>query len=102
MSEKTLKMKQELDEERSFKHAIKLFKRLTVHIEVLIDGKIERIYFQKLPYCFNLKKDIKDEFSSNVVRTSTKQKVKHLFKDTKKIINIMKYEEALKQVFYKY
>ena len=40
------------------------------HIEVLIDGNLEKIYFPLIPFCENLPSNIRDEFNLEVDRSS--------------------------------
>lgn len=52
-----------------------------------------------MPFCKELKDDIKEAFNENVVRTSTKSKLENLMKESDKIIKTMKHEERLRRLY---
>ncbi len=80
---------------------MQFFRTNVRHIEVIINKKLEKIYFPLLPFCHNLTSTFRDDFneSPDLDRSSAKAKIDGLLKSSEKAIHVMKHEEHLKQAF---
>ncbi|EGR33562.1 MIR domain protein [Ichthyophthirius multifiliis] len=80
------------------KQALQFFKQKTCQIEIIRDGELQTIYFPKLPLCFTLADEVKDDFNNQVDRSSTKAKITCLMNQSDRIIRIMKHEERVRRL----
>ena len=71
---------------------MRFFKKWTVHIEIVRDNKVEKIYFPKLPFCQNNFATLKKKFHSKY-RPTIKMKITDLIACKEEVIKEMKYEE---------
>lgn len=55
-------VKKRLELQELTKNAYKLFSKHTISIEVMKDDQIFTVYFPKLPFCYQLADDVKQEF----------------------------------------
>lgn len=95
-------MQHEVEEKEMIREAINFFKSKMAHIEIVREGKLEKIYFPLLPFCFCLPKKVKKDFHEDVNRSSTKTKIADLMKEAPQIILKMQREESLTKKFNKY
>ena len=65
----------------SFNHAYKFYFEYTPNIEILYDNEIYKYYIRLSPICKCLTREMKDEFHSNLDRSSAKTKTENLFKN---------------------
>ena len=49
---------EEVDTRKLSKRALAFYKSKIIHIDIIRDNKLEKIYFPKLPYCFYLPKKV--------------------------------------------
>lgn len=49
---------EEIDSRRMSKRALSFYKSKIIQIDIVRDGKLEKIYFPKMPYCFYLPKKV--------------------------------------------
>ena len=69
--------------ENSFEKSFSFYFKNTPHIEICINGKIEKYYIKLSPICKCLTREMKDEFHVNVDRSSAKTKISNLFDQVK-------------------
>ena len=96
------KLQKALENKQLLKETINFFRDNTRHIEIVKDGRLEKIYFPLLPYCKTLTTEHKRAFHENVNRTSTKTKIAGLMEHSDATLNFMKHEERLRLLFNKY
>ena len=74
---------------------MQFFSKNSASIEVIRNGKLERIVFYKLSYLNYLPKESKTEFHESVDRDSVNSKISGLIEKADDIIDICKHEESL-------
>jgi len=92
----------EVGKNQLVKEAVAFFRANMGHLEIIREGKIQKIYFPILPFCKFLSKTLKVEFHEAVVRTSTKTKLAYLMEQADYLIKNMKHDEKLSRIFNKY
>ena len=69
--------------ENSFDKSFSFYFKNTPHIEICVNGKIEKYYIKLSPICKCLTREMKDEFHVSVDRSSAKTKISNLFDQVK-------------------
>jgi hypothetical protein len=65
-------------------------------IEILKNGKLQELWFPRLPYCVFSNNDVKNEFLDNVNITNAKTKCENLSRDSKSMLVVLKIDYWLK------
>jgi hypothetical protein len=82
-------------EENLEKRALLFYRSLTRSIEVKLDDELKRVYFLQNPACFFISKETKDNFMTNVNRTSGSEKVNGLMQKVNEFCFEIKYLRRL-------
>ena len=92
----------DLKNSEKFRLACKFFSDNSASIELLRDGKLEKINFFLPVYSGSLQSDVKEQFQVSVDRSSSKSKVFDLQREAKYLIRRAKQEYKIKQSVNKY
>jgi hypothetical protein len=82
-----------------FSESVQFFSKNCASVEVIRNGKLERIVFYKLSYLNYLPKETKTEFHESVDRDSVNSKISGLIEKADDIIDVCKHEESLAVFF---
>ena len=75
------------------------FAKNVIHIEIIRDGEIFKVYFPILPCCKLLPKEVKIEFHEDINYEDEKGKLTELMEKSDEIIEIMQHEEVIQNIY---
>ncbi|KAL4447069.1 hypothetical protein ABPG74_013921 [Tetrahymena malaccensis] len=102
LNKKEQQEKERLEKKELIKNALIFFKNKTCSIEIVRNGCLQTISFPKMPLCFTLSDEIKDDFRINVNRSSHKEKLSYLIDQSGKIIDKITHEENVRLIVEEY
>ncbi|KRX02872.1 hypothetical protein PPERSA_04075 [Pseudocohnilembus persalinus] len=93
MIQQYMKQRAQLKEE-----SLKFFGSKTCHIEISRENKIQKIYFPKLPFCYLLPKEVKEQFHDECDYSNSKTKLSSFMDLTDDIIKVLEHEQHIQQL----
>ena len=84
------------EDDNLIRATLNFFENQSAQIEIYKEGKLQKFWFPRLPYCVFQNSDVKDEFLANVNRTDSKTKCNDLVRSSKIMLVILKIDYFLR------